>query len=93
MKLSKDPEAIRLAVGVTVPRHAAGRNRGAGYRRAPRQPAYGDSPLGHAFRDGPRDRGGLRHCINPAAPRFIHRDDMQAQGCGEHLDQVEVPLG
>jgi len=60
-----------------------------GMRRVEVRSQHGDSHLGHVFPDGPKDRGGLRYCINSASLRFIHRDEMQAQGYGDFINQVE----
>ena len=56
-----------------------------GMSRTEVRSTFGDSHLGHVFPDGPADRGGLRYCINSASLRFIHRDDMEAEGYGTYL--------
>lgn len=44
-----------------------------------------NSHLGHVFPDGPKDKGGMRYCMNSASMKFIPKEDMEKEGYGEYL--------
>ncbi|WP_422122549.1 peptide-methionine (R)-S-oxide reductase MsrB [Planococcus sp. X10-3] len=59
------------------------------FKRTEIRSRAGDSHLGHVFTDGPKDRGGLRYCMNSAALLFIPADEMEAQGYGYLSNLIE----
>ena len=57
-----------------------------GYARKEVRAKTADSHLGHVFTDGPKDKGGLRFCINSASIRFIPKEKLASEGYGEYLE-------
>lgn len=54
-----------------------------GMKRIEVRSRVGNSHLGHVFNDGPKDKGGLRYCINSVAIRFVPYEEMDKRGYEE----------
>ncbi|RAZ52928.1 peptide-methionine (R)-S-oxide reductase [Campylobacter hyointestinalis subsp. lawsonii] len=48
-----------------------------------------NSHLGHVFTDGPKDKSGLRYCINGASLKFIPLEDMEKEGYKDYIIYVK----
>lgn len=56
-----------------------------GMQRVEVRSKIANSHLGHVFSDGPKEKGGLRYCINGTALKFIPKEELKKEGYGEFL--------
>ncbi len=56
-----------------------------GMQRVEVRSKAGDNHLGHVFNDGPKEKGGLRYCINGASLEFIPYEEMEERGYKEYM--------
>src|SRR5699024_6917880 len=80
------PSFVKPITAAAVTEHI---DRSYNMRRIEVRSKVADSHLGHVFPDGPRDRGGLRYCINGASLKFIPKAQMQGQGYAKWLKYVD----
>lgn len=60
-----------------------------GYARTEVRAKTANSHLGHVFPDGPKEKGGLRFCINSASLRFIPKEKLVEEGYGDFVELFE----
>lgn len=64
-------------------------DRAHGMKRVEVRSRGSNAHLGHVFDDGPKERGGLRYCINSASLRFIPESEMKSEGYGDLIASIK----